>query len=93
MKLESLTGDKSESPPDNTEEQPIVATFNNGDTVMLKSSAQSYSSDLIRIAGVPLKVDRCFTKDLGEKVSAEIVYLIGDKVNNPYLAEHFKKIE
>lgn len=67
--------------------------FNKGDTVMIKSDLTRYSNDLKRIAGLELTVVSCTNKDLGDGVRADILYIEGHPlIQNPYLAEHFKRI-
>jgi len=100
MKLKSLNADKekkgvkSKSPP--TENVNLIdnpVSFNKGDIVVLKPNVLNYSSDLKKIAGLNLEVERCFNRDLGEGVIAEILYLVGRDVKNPYLSNHFKKVQ
>lgn len=102
MKLESLNDNRGKSPPSNPEHAKALKAvipedsftlFNEGDTVMLKSTLTRYSNDLKRIAGIKLEVVSCTNKDLGDGVRADILYVKGHPlVQNPYLAEHFKRI-
>lgn len=94
MKIEKLNNEKekvkAKSPPVIPEDNFVP--FNEGDTVMLKSTLTRYSNDLKRIAGIELEVVSCTNKDLGDGVRADILYVKGDNVQNPYLAEHFKRV-
>lgn len=65
--------------------------FKKGDKVILNPKFKDYSVDLLEINTKTLIVDKCFIRDF-EDLSVEVLYLQGDNVKNPYLAEHFVKL-
>jgi hypothetical protein len=64
-----------------------------GEKVKLKEDHIEVSNAHKHIAGKTLTVDKCFVKNLGSGVHADIVYFKKEKgVNNPYLSDYFEKI-
>lgn len=72
----------------------IEDEFKTGDIVILKDKFKNYSTEYLSLTGKELKVERYYSNNLGDMI---ITFLhlenVNDnnyKINNPYIAEHFK---
>ncbi|MAT89652.1 MAG: hypothetical protein CMC35_03075 [Flavobacteriaceae bacterium] len=100
MKLKSLTSSKEETkekPEQSADAVVYVPTFNVGDTVTLDENHVRYNNSHSLIKGKKIKVEKCYEADLGDMI-VEVLYLspiegVEVSIRNPYLAEHFKKVE
>lgn len=66
--------------------------FIKGDIVKLKPEFEDFNANQVAIAGKEFKVVVCYYSDLMD-MNPCIIYLEGYGAINPYLAEHFKKVE